>query len=184
MEADVRRAFIVAKYSSDWANKLELEKATGQFEFAYLRGLLLLNGASATAFVFVVASGFKGVVRHAPTLFAAALGCWLAGLLVAVVAGQVAYRAQRHFAHQLRFRRYALGIGILGENSPPILGTRRGGERDRRSYARAGDRSARARQRGLVPCRADRLGQRRHIRLRRRARGGFGDQGGLSAGLP
>lgn len=114
------QAFFLLKYQQDRIHETELERATNAYELAFFRGLFILNGGSAAAFV-TVAAGNLAAARMHPVLTASALVIWIVGLAVAALAGWEAYSAQHAFTRILRTRNTALALRLHGRHDPIVL---------------------------------------------------------------
>lgn len=116
------RETAIAKYQADRAHELEMDRAAGAYEQAYFKGLFALNGGSAAAFVALQGKDMPLLVSS-PRLAWGALACWLLGVIVAYVAGWIAYEAQKKFAAAMRARRHAVALRLYGRHEQAVLGT-------------------------------------------------------------
>ena len=87
------RKDFLARYAADRTHELELEKVSAQYELGFIQAAGILNGASATVFLSFLGSPVDKLEVNS-LLWSASLVVWLLGLIVAVVAGTVAYIAQ------------------------------------------------------------------------------------------
>jgi hypothetical protein len=121
---DYQRQFLLERYKSDRAHELEVEKFSAQFETTFIQSSALLNGALAAGFL-----AFYGVTIDklitSKKLVIASFGCWLSGLILAILAGYMAYYAQQNIVSMLRNRRHMRGVESLGEEYPHLLGSPR-----------------------------------------------------------
>jgi hypothetical protein len=103
-QASAPSDFALERYKADRAHELELNKATAEYEHAWLRVVTALNGGAAGAFVT-----FLGVVwkagEHSWQFPVFALVSWAAGLLVISAATNMALQAQTRYAGGLRLWR-------------------------------------------------------------------------------
>ncbi len=110
----VRQTFI-ERYKADRTQELELSKFSGELEKTFLQAAAVLNGGSATIFLSFIGSTINKT-KASPRLVSAAFCLWLAGLLMSIIAGFVAYRAQDYFARATRNRRDGTGLNVLGDS--------------------------------------------------------------------
>ena len=115
------RQFALIKYQADRAHELELDRTSGQFELAFFRGLFVMNGGAAAAFIAFAANVDR--VLGAKALVWSALTVWSFGLVAAYIAGAAAYYAQLEFVAAYRARRHAIGVHLLGTAVSPIMET-------------------------------------------------------------
>ncbi len=130
------------RYKADRAQELELNKFSGDLEKSFLQAAAVLNGASATVFLSFVGTTI-GKVKLKPLLVSASMGFWIIGLVAAIAAGFVAYRAQDVFGRATRHRRDGTGLRILGESYREAMGVSRDDTPDT-LMCRAGQRQAQA----------------------------------------
>ena len=71
--------------------------------------------SSATVFVSFLGSSLDKLQVNR-WLWAAGFGSWLLGLVVAIIAGTIAYRAQETFVRAIRNRRHSAGLAVLGDS--------------------------------------------------------------------
>lgn len=118
----VEETLFQATYIADRAHELEMQKFSGQLEFELLKGLFILHGGAAVAFVtyLKVAGGQSSAPRTPVEL---GLLAWLVGVFITGAAALNAYRGQRSFIDDVRLRRLSLTMRRLGRNAPEILGT-------------------------------------------------------------
>jgi hypothetical protein len=144
-------------YKLHRAHELELNKATLAYELELAKLLVLLNGAAAGAFLTLIGAVWKDGTRPTVCLVFSAIGAWLAGLLMAAVTTDLAYRAQSKYATAYRFRRQGEelrrihGTGIKQEHLG-IEQTAAGGEQSTSEEKAIEADSARSRARDLWRC--------------------------------
>ena len=114
-EGERVRQMFLERYKADRTQELELNKFSGELEKTFLQAAAVLNGGSATIFLSFIGSTIDKTKAN-PRLISAAFCIWLAGLLGAIIAGFVAYRAQDYFARATRNRRDATGLDVLGDS--------------------------------------------------------------------
>jgi len=108
-------AFKLIKYQLDREHELELERASVHYEIGFLQAIFFLNGGSATVFLSVVGSQVKRVYSSHPGTLVFAMFFWIAGLLVAIIAGYRAYEAQKTFVSEMRARRHMSALRISSD---------------------------------------------------------------------
>src|SRR4051812_39795826 len=91
------REFLLLKYELDRQHELELDKVLARYEIAFLQVSLLLNGASATAFVSLLGNTYKELFEKASLHVYLCLAFWLLGVLFALISGFQAYKSQKSF---------------------------------------------------------------------------------------
>ena len=123
-EAERVRQTFLERYKADRAQELELNKFSGELEKTFLQAAAILNGGSATIFLSFIGSTLDKTKVN-PRLVSVAFGLWLAGLIGAIIAGFVAYRAQDYFARATRNRRDGTGIAILDGSYRQAMGVSR-----------------------------------------------------------
>ena len=111
-DADCVRQMFLERYKADRTQELELNKFSGDLEKTFLQAAAVLNGGSATIFLSFIGSTIDKT-KADPRLVSAAFSLWLAGLIGAIIAGFIVYRAQDYFARATRNRRDATGLAIL-----------------------------------------------------------------------
>jgi hypothetical protein len=112
---DQLAAFRLTQFELDHAHELELERASVHYEVGFLQAIFFLNGGSATVFVSMVGSQFEQLYSTHPIALVYALFFWIAGLLVALVAGFCAYEAQKTFIGEIRARRHISALRICSD---------------------------------------------------------------------
>jgi hypothetical protein len=119
-EDEARRNFLVAKYNADRAHELELDKAAGRYEIAFMNAVVILNGAAIT----VVVANLEKLKFSMHPLGTVGFWAWLSGLCFGLLAGLVAYNSQKHYAGGFRNRRHVIGLALLGrpDNHEILLG--------------------------------------------------------------
>lgn len=116
-----QREIALAKFQTDRAHELELDRAAGGYEHSHFNGLFALNGGAAAAFVALQGKDVP-LLALSPGRAWTALGCWLAGLIVAYVASYLAYEAQKTYSDAMRARRHAIALRLFGRHDDSVLG--------------------------------------------------------------
>ena len=106
------RQFLLAKYESDRALELELDKAAARFEIAFFQAVVVLNGIAVTAFLSFLAANFEKLPEKALLGGFRSFIAWIIGLVCGLLGGAVAHFAQGQYAGRLS------GIGIVGLRLP------------------------------------------------------------------
>jgi hypothetical protein len=121
---DDDREFLLLKYELDRQHELELDKVLAQYEIAFLQVSLLLNGASATAFVSLLGDIYKELFEKASLQVYLCLTFWLLGVLFALISGFQAYKSQKSFVRAYRSRRNAISVSLLRGSDELLLSTK------------------------------------------------------------
>ena len=95
-EAERVRQTFLERYKADRTQELELSKFSGELEKTFLQAAAVLNGGSATIFLSFIGSIIEKTKSNS-WLVSAAFISWLIGLILVLIAGFVAYRAQDRF---------------------------------------------------------------------------------------
>jgi hypothetical protein len=122
MTSDEVRKLFLTRYEADRNHELELDKVAAQYELVFLQAAGILNGASATVFLSFLGSTLDKLIHVNSRLWIMSFLAWLLGLVVAIIAGSIAYRAQETVVRAIRNRRHAAGLNLLEESYRTVAG--------------------------------------------------------------
>jgi hypothetical protein len=106
-------------YKLHRAHEVALNNATGAYEQALLRLILVFNAASAGGFVGLVQSAGKdSTIRYAFAFALYAIYSWGLGVAFAFIATWLGYRSQRAFTMAYRARRQAEEVRRADKKDP------------------------------------------------------------------
>lgn len=108
------KQLFLERFKADQAHELELDRILATYELRFFQLAGLLNAAAVTLFLSFFGSTIGKLHADRGLLVGASIA-WLAGLMLSIWAGIIAYRAQEAFMRHVRMGRNAAGLKVAGE---------------------------------------------------------------------